>query len=215
MPVGDPLPVVLPDQARRVTPPGGTADRPDDGPARGGCAAACAAGRPEQRGDARRGAAARPAQPRRGLHREAPDRQPVTVRGVLRTVTLRPRGGVPALEAELYDGSDVLTLIFLGRRRITGVAPGPVAARVRPHRTPRRDAADVQPALRAVALMTDEQQQRRRAARPADVESVEQLVRGQLAKALGGRRGMIEAAVPTLVFTVLWLRRATCAPPCW
>ena len=55
---------------------------------------------------------------------EAPDRQPVTVSGVLRTVTLRPRGGVPALEAELYDGSDVLTLIFLGRRRIVGVAPG-------------------------------------------------------------------------------------------
>jgi|SRR5688572_25344495 hypothetical protein len=55
---------------------------------------------------------------------DAPDRQLVTVRGVLRTVTLRPRGGVPALEAELDDGSDVLTLIFLGRRRITGVAPG-------------------------------------------------------------------------------------------
>lgn len=55
---------------------------------------------------------------------EAPDRQPVTVRGVLRTVTLRPRGGVPALEAEIYDGSAVLTLIFLGRRRIAGIAPG-------------------------------------------------------------------------------------------
>lgn len=55
---------------------------------------------------------------------EAPDRQLVTVRGVLRTVTLRPRGGVPALEAELFDGSGVLTLIFLGRRRIAGVAPG-------------------------------------------------------------------------------------------
>ena len=55
---------------------------------------------------------------------DAPDRQLVTVRGVLRTVTLRPRGGVPALEAELYDGTGVLTLIFLGRRRIAGVAPG-------------------------------------------------------------------------------------------
>lgn len=39
----------------------------------------------------------------------------------------------------------------------------------------------------------------------ADVETVEALVRGQLAKALGGRRGMVEAAVPTIVFTVLWL----------
>lgn len=55
---------------------------------------------------------------------DAPDRELVTVRGVLRTVTLRPRGGVPALEAELFDGTGVLTLIFLGRRRIAGVAPG-------------------------------------------------------------------------------------------
>lgn len=54
----------------------------------------------------------------------APDRQRVTLRGTLRTVTLRPRGGVPALEAELYDGSGVLTLVWLGRRRIAGIAPG-------------------------------------------------------------------------------------------
>jgi hypothetical protein len=40
---------------------------------------------------------------------------------------------------------------------------------------------------------------------PASVESVESVVRAQLAKALGGRRGMVEAAVPTLLFTVLWL----------
>ena len=44
--------------------------------------------------------------------------------GRLRTVTLRPRGGVPALEAELTDGSGTLTLIWLGRRRIAGVSPG-------------------------------------------------------------------------------------------
>jgi hypothetical protein len=36
-------------------------------------------------------------------------------------------------------------------------------------------------------------------------ETVEAVVRAQMAKALGGRRGMIEAAVPTIVFTVLWL----------
>lgn len=35
--------------------------------------------------------------------------------------------------------------------------------------------------------------------------TVEQVVRAQLSKALGGRRGMLEAAVPTIVFTVLWL----------
>lgn len=55
---------------------------------------------------------------------ESPDRVPVVVQGTLRTVTLRPRGGVPALEAELYDGSGVLTLIWLGRRRIRGLSPG-------------------------------------------------------------------------------------------
>lgn len=55
---------------------------------------------------------------------EAPDRQRVRLRGSLRTVTLRPRGGVPALEAELYDGSEVLTVIWLGRRQISGIAPG-------------------------------------------------------------------------------------------
>nr|WP_246391489.1 DUF3159 domain-containing protein [Nocardioides soli] len=31
------------------------------------------------------------------------------------------------------------------------------------------------------------------------------MVRTQMSKALGGRRGMIEAAVPTIVFTALWL----------
>lgn len=54
----------------------------------------------------------------------APDREPVRLRGTLRTVTLRPRGGVPALEAELYDGTGTLTLVWLGRRRIAGIGPG-------------------------------------------------------------------------------------------
>ncbi|MFC7503369.1 DUF3159 domain-containing protein [Nocardioides sp. CPCC 206347] len=37
------------------------------------------------------------------------------------------------------------------------------------------------------------------------VDTVEALVRRQLAAALGGRRGLVEAAVPGVVFTVLWL----------
>jgi len=36
-------------------------------------------------------------------------------------------------------------------------------------------------------------------------ETVEQLVRGQLSKALGGRRGMVEGAVPTAGFTITWV----------
>ncbi|WP_370290793.1 DUF3159 domain-containing protein [Nocardioides sp.] len=37
------------------------------------------------------------------------------------------------------------------------------------------------------------------------VDTVEALVRRQLATALGGRRGMVEAAVPGIVFTLVWL----------
>ncbi len=55
---------------------------------------------------------------------DAHDRQRLEIQGSLRTVTLRPRGGVPALEAELYDGSGVITVIWLGRRRIAGIEPG-------------------------------------------------------------------------------------------
>jgi hypothetical protein len=36
-------------------------------------------------------------------------------------------------------------------------------------------------------------------------DTVEQVVRRQLSKALGGKRGMVEAAVPTLTFTVSYL----------
>ena len=50
--------------------------------------------------------------------------EPVTVAGTLRAVTLRPRAGVPTLEAELYDGTGSLTLIWLGRRRIGGIECG-------------------------------------------------------------------------------------------
>lgn len=55
---------------------------------------------------------------------DAPEREQVVINGVLRTVTLRPRGGVPALEAELDDGSGVITVVWLGRRRISGIDPG-------------------------------------------------------------------------------------------
>ena len=55
---------------------------------------------------------------------DAPDRTRVVVQGTLKTVTLRPRGGVPALEAELYDGSGSISVVWLGRRRIGGISPG-------------------------------------------------------------------------------------------
>ena len=52
------------------------------------------------------------------------DREMVTLFGTLKTVTFSPRGGVPALEGELYDGTGTVTLIWLGRRRIAGIRPG-------------------------------------------------------------------------------------------
>ncbi|OEV04612.1 OB-fold nucleic acid binding domain-containing protein [Streptomyces oceani] len=56
--------------------------------------------------------------------RDCGDRQVVRVTGTLRTVTLQPRAGVPSLEAELFDGSAALDVVWLGRRAIAGVEPG-------------------------------------------------------------------------------------------
>jgi hypothetical protein len=43
------------------------------------------------------------------------------------------------------------------------------------------------------------------ATHPADHETVEELVRAQLSAALGGRRGMLEGAIPTIAFTLTWV----------
>ena len=46
------------------------------------------------------------------------------ISGRLRTVVYTPRTTLPTLEAELYDGTDVVTLVWLGRRHIAGIEPG-------------------------------------------------------------------------------------------
>ena len=56
--------------------------------------------------------------------REARRGQLVSVTGRLRTVVYTPRTNLPTLEADLYDGSDVVTLVWLGRRHIAGIEPG-------------------------------------------------------------------------------------------
>jgi hypothetical protein len=48
----------------------------------------------------------------------------VTVLGTVRSMTLRPRAGTPTLEVELYDGTAVVVLVWLGRREIAGISPG-------------------------------------------------------------------------------------------
>jgi hypothetical protein len=50
--------------------------------------------------------------------------QIVTVTGRLKSVVYTPRETVPTLEAELFDGSGSVTLVWLGRRRIPGIEPG-------------------------------------------------------------------------------------------
>jgi RecG-like helicase len=48
----------------------------------------------------------------------------VTVTGMVRSMTIRPRSNVPALEIDLYDGSGSVSVVWLGRRRIPGIEPG-------------------------------------------------------------------------------------------
>ena len=52
------------------------------------------------------------------------DREMVTVYGHVKHLTLAPRAGTPTLEAEVYDGSGVVTLVWLGRRKIAGIEAG-------------------------------------------------------------------------------------------
>ncbi|MBM3687970.1 MAG: hypothetical protein FJW85_13365 [Actinobacteria bacterium] len=47
-------------------------------------------------------------------------------------MTLRPRATAPSLEAEVYDGSGLITLVWIGHRRLSGVDVGrPITARGR------------------------------------------------------------------------------------
>ncbi|WP_433280755.1 OB-fold nucleic acid binding domain-containing protein [Pseudonocardia xinjiangensis] len=50
--------------------------------------------------------------------------QEVTVLGRLRSVEFCPQDAEASLRAELFDGSEGITLIWLGRRRIAGIEPG-------------------------------------------------------------------------------------------
>ena len=50
--------------------------------------------------------------------------QEVTVFGRLRSVEFCPSDAAASLEAELFDGTEGVTLIWMGRRRIPGIEPG-------------------------------------------------------------------------------------------
>ncbi|MEP6852170.1 MAG: OB-fold nucleic acid binding domain-containing protein [bacterium] len=46
------------------------------------------------------------------------------VQGRIRSVVYTPRESLPTVEAELFDGSGTVGLVWLGRRRIAGIEPG-------------------------------------------------------------------------------------------
>jgi hypothetical protein len=47
-----------------------------------------------------------------------------TVCGRVRSLVVPPSSERPRLEVEIFDGTGLLTVVWLGRRRIAGVAPG-------------------------------------------------------------------------------------------
>lgn len=47
-----------------------------------------------------------------------------TVVGEIQSLRIVPRSGSPSLEAVVTDGTGTLVLVWTGRRRIAGVAPG-------------------------------------------------------------------------------------------
>ena len=44
--------------------------------------------------------------------------------GVIRSVAVRPVAGVPAVEADIYDGTGHVRVVWLGRRHIGGIEVG-------------------------------------------------------------------------------------------
>lgn len=48
----------------------------------------------------------------------------VTLSGRLTSVMFNPKTNLPTLEAELFDGTGTVTLVWLGRRHILGIEPG-------------------------------------------------------------------------------------------
>jgi hypothetical protein len=51
-------------------------------------------------------------------------RQPIRVGGEVRSVRIVPRAGAPALEVTVSDGRGAIVGVFLGRRKVAGMAPG-------------------------------------------------------------------------------------------
>jgi RecG-like helicase len=51
-------------------------------------------------------------------------RDHATITGTVHSVAIPPKSDSPQIRVELYDGSGIVELIWLGRRSITGISPG-------------------------------------------------------------------------------------------
>ena len=76
------------------------------------------------KGDADGGAHGRPAVPGAIPISELEVRQKARVAGRVKSVTVKPWGDSASLQVELSDDQGSITLVFLGRRQIAGLAPG-------------------------------------------------------------------------------------------
>ena len=55
---------------------------------------------------------------------EAQPRREVSLVGEITTLRIVPHAGSPSLEATVSDGTGTIPAVWMGRRRIAGVAPG-------------------------------------------------------------------------------------------
>lgn len=52
------------------------------------------------------------------------DRRKVRLRGFISSLLIQPAEAAPVVEADLQDGTGLITLIWLGREQLAGIEPG-------------------------------------------------------------------------------------------
>lgn len=56
--------------------------------------------------------------------RDITERRKVSLTGFISSMVVHPRSAAATVEADLFDGTGTITLIWLGRESITGIDPG-------------------------------------------------------------------------------------------
>ena len=155
----------------------------------------------------------------------------VTVTGRLKSVVYTPRETVPTLEAELFDGSGSVTLVWLGPAAHPGHRARPHGHRPRPVRRRRGQAGHLQPLVRAGRRLIAADRERTGRSAPGDEgrggagehdgrrrppasggsASAFAFDRHLVLEQLGGWRGMVDATLPTVASS--WPTRSTACGP--